>query len=348
MEFDPRINAQRVTAYADLRAVLADPVTFSSRNMTGPQVAAVAVLLPPEQRRLLELMSSLNASDGSRHARIRAAANQKFTPSAVRRMADTIRERARAQLGELPEEADFVSEFAAPFALGVVGDVLGVPEKDFPLFREFVAPVLELTSGEEVSERVLGSYFAAMNEFCAYFGRSNTFKGGQLSEQERLSLCLAVVVAGTDSTTNLLSSMLLRLDRRERRLGGVVEEVVRLDAPFIGFFRTATCPVTMAGVKIAEGEHLFLDYAAGNRDPRVFTEDFDPGRPSVPPHLGFGYGPHHCLGAQLARLEGRIVAEELLDRSSEVAEQPGGVRYRRHLISHGPAALRFRPGRRPA
>lgn len=241
-----------------------------------------------------------------------------------------------------------MSEFAAPFALGVVGDVLGVPEKDFPLFREFVAPVLELTSGEEVSERVLGSYFAAMNEFCAYFGRSNTFKGGQLSEQERLSLCLAVVVAGTDSTTNLLSSMLLRLDRRERRLGGVVEEVVRLDAPFIGFFRTATCPVTMAGVKIAEGEHLFLDYAAGNRDPRVFTEDFDPGRPSVPPHLGFGYGPHHCLGAQLARLEGRIVAEELLDRSSEVAEQPGGVRYRRHLISHGPAALRFRPGRRPA
>ncbi|MEU0880003.1 cytochrome P450 [Lentzea sp. NPDC005914] len=348
MEFDPRINAQRVTAYADLRAVLADPVTFSSRNMTGPQVAAVAALLPPEQRRLLELMSSLNAADGSRHARIRAAANQKFTPTAVRQMADSIRLRARTLLGELPEEADFVSEFAAPFALGVVGDVLGVPERDFPLFREFVAPVLELTSGEEVSERVLGSYFTGMNEFCAYFGRSDAFKGGQLSEQERLSLCLAVVVAGTDSTTNLLASTLLRLDARERRLGGVVEEVVRLDTPFIGFFRTATCPVTMGGVKIAEGEHLFLDYAAGNRDPRVFSEDFDPGRPSVPAHLGFGHGPHYCLGAQLARLEGRIVAEELLDRSSEVAEQPGDVRYRRHLISHGPAALRFRPGKRPA
>lgn len=347
MEFDPRINAQRVTAYADLRAVLADPVTFSSRNMAGPQVAAVAALLPPEQRRLLELMFSLNAADGTRQARIRAAANQKFTPSAVRQMADPIRLRARKLLDELPEEADFVSEFAAPFALGVVGDVLGVPEPDFPLFREFVAPVLELTSGEEVSERVLGSYFAGMNEFCAYFGRSNAFKGGQLSEQERLSLCLAVVVAGTDSTTNLLSSMLLRLDRRERRLGGVVvEEVVRLDAPFIGFFRTATCPVTVAGVKIAEGEHLFLDYAAGNRDPRVFTGDCDPGRPSVPAHLGFGHGPHYCLGAGLARLEGRIVAEELLDRSFEVVEQP--VRHRRHLIRHGPAELRFRPGRRPA
>ena len=153
-------------------------------------------------------------------------------------------------------------------------------------------------------------------------------------------------MAGTDSTTNLLASTLLRLDAKERRLGGVVEEVVRLDTPFIGFFRTATCPVSMGGVKIAEGDHLFLDYAAGNRDPKVFTEDFDPGRPSVPGHLGFGHGPHYCLGAQLAKLEGRIVAEELLDRSSEVAEQPGDVRYRRHLISHGPAALRFRPGQR--
>lgn len=344
MEFDPRINAQRVTAYAELRAVLVDPVTFSSRNMAGPQVAAVAALLPPEQRRLLELMSSLNAADGIRHTRIRAAANQRFTPTAVRRMADPIRERARLLLDDLREEADFVSEFAVPFALGVVGDLLGVPEADFPLFREFTAPVLDLTSGEEVSERVLGSYFAAMHEFCAYFGRSEAFRGGQLSEQERLSLCLAIVVAGTDSTTNMLSSALLRLDPRERRLGGVVEEVVRLDAPFTGFFRTATCPVTTGGVKIAEGEHLFLDYAAGNRDPEVFTEDFDPGRPPVPAHLGFGHGPHHCPGAALARLEGRIVVEELLDRSAEPVEQP--VRHRRHLISHGPAELRFRPGRR--
>ena len=346
MEFDPRINAQRVTAYADLRAVLADPVTFSSRHMAGPQVGAVAAMLPPEQRRLLELMSSLNAADGHRHARIRAAANQKFTQTAVRQMADSIRSTARSMLDELPAEADFVSEFAAPFALSVVGAVLGVPERDFPLFREFVAPVLELTSGEEVSERVLGSYFAGMNEFCAYFGRSDAFKGGQLSEQERLSLCLATVVAGTDSTTNLLASTLLRLNRRERRLGGVVEEVVRLDAPFIGFFRTATCPASVGPTKIAEGEHLFLDYAAGNRDPRVFNDHFDPGRPAVPAHLGFGHGPHYCLGAALARLEGRIVAEELLDRSFEVVEQP--VRYRRHLISHGPAELRFRPGRRPA
>ncbi|MFD5824037.1 cytochrome P450 [Lentzea sp. NPDC060358] len=251
-------------------------------------------------------------------------------------------------LDSIPGEADFVSEFAAPLTLGVIGDLLGVPERDFPLFQEFMAPVLDLTSGEEVDERVLGSYFAGMNEFCAYFARSEAFRGGQLSERERLSLCLAVIVAGTESTTNLLASMLLRLDERERRLDGVVEEVVRLDAPFTGFFRTATCPVTVAGVRIEEGEHLFLDYAAGNRDPRVFTGDFDPGRPSVPAHLGFGHGPHYCLGAGLARLEGRIVAEELLDRSFEVAEQPGDVRYRRHLISHGPAALRFRPGRRPA
>ncbi|MFI6100651.1 cytochrome P450 [Lentzea sp. NPDC051213] len=262
-------------------------------------------------------------------------------------MADPIRERARALLDELPEEADFVSEFAAPFALGVVGDVLGVPQRDFPLFREFVAPVLELTSGEEVSERVLGSYFAAMHEFSAYFARSEVFKGAQLSEQERLSLCLAIVVAGTDSTTNLLASTLLRLNRRERRLGGVVEEVVRLDTPFRGFFRTATCPVSVGGVKIADGEHLFLDFAAGNRDPRIFTADFDPGRPSVPAHLGFGHGPHYCLGALLARAQGRIVAEELLDRSFEVVEQPGDVRYRRHLISHGPAELRIRSARRP-
>ncbi|MCG8920927.1 cytochrome P450 [Lentzea sp. CC55] len=161
-------------------------------------------------------------------------------------------------------------------------------------------------------------YLAAMGEFRAYFGRSNAFRGG-LSERERLSLCLAGVAAGTGSTTIVPASAVLRLDARERRSGGV---------------------------QVEEGEHLFLDCAAGNRDPEVFIGDFDPGRPSVPPHLGFGYGPHHCLGARPARLEGRIVVEELLDRSCEVAEQPGDVRYRGHLISHGPAEPRFRPGQR--
>lgn len=100
-----------------------------------------------------------------------------------------------------------------------------------------------------------------MGEFRAYFGRSNAFRGGQLSERERLSLCLAGVIAGTGSTTNVPASAVLRLDARERRSGGV---------------------------QVEEGEHLFLDCAAGNRDPEVFTGDFDPGRPSVPPHLGFG------------------------------------------------------------
>jgi cytochrome P450 len=104
--------------------------------------------------------------------------------------------------------------------------------------------------------------------------------------------------------------------------------------------------VSVGRTELAEGDHLFLDYAAGNRDPKVFTPTFDPGRPAVPAHLGFGHGPHYCLGAGLARLQGRVVAEELLDRSFEVVEQP--VHHRGHLISNGPAELRFRPGRRPA
>ncbi|WP_186762812.1 cytochrome P450 [Lentzea tibetensis] len=260
-------------------------------------------------------------------------------------MAEGIRAKVRKALAELDHEIDFVSGFAAPLALSVIADVLEVPDADRELFRSFVQPVLDLTNGEEVTPEVLGAYFAGMTEFAAYFGRTQLFT--ELPERDRLALCLALVVAGTDSTTNLLSSLVLRLGEGAAPVEGFVEEVIRLESPFRGFFRTATTDTAVGGVRVAEGEHLFLDFAAGNRDTSVFDEVLDPQRPPVPPHLGFGYGTHYCLGAQLARTEARVVVEEVLGHGVELVDAAAAVRYRRHLISHGPAELMVRPAKRP-
>jgi cytochrome P450 len=150
--------------------------------------------------------------------------------------------------------------------------------------------------------------------------------GEELSEAELAMFLIQLLVAGNETTRNLISGGLVALAenpgqwaalKADRSLiPAAVEELLRWTTPVISFMRTATAPTTIRGVAVAEGDPVLLVYASANRDEEVFGPDAGELRidrhPN--PHVSFGFGPHFCLGAALARLEGRVVLGELLDR----------------------------------
>jgi cytochrome P450 len=155
--------------------------------------------------------------------------------------------------------------------------------------------------------------------------------GDQLSEAELAMFLVQLLVAGNETTRNLISGGLVafaehpgqweRLAGDRTLLGPAVEEMLRWTTPVVSFMRTATRDTELSGVAIAAGEPVLMIYASANRDESVFGPDsgtFEVGR-NPNPHIAFGFGNHFCLGAALARLEGRVVLEELLDRFGSVA-----------------------------
>ncbi len=183
----------------------------------------------------------------------------------------------------------------------------------------------------------------------------------ELSEAELSMFLIQLLVAGNETTRNLLSGGLAALAERPdewARLKGdrtlipaAVEELLRWTTPVISFMRTATTDTELSGQEIAAGEHVLLLYAAANRDQEVFGTDADMLRidRDPNPHLSFGFGPHFCLGAALARMEARVVLEELLDRfvGSSLPAQSSGHRVQSsqvfavHRWSLRPERVRF-------
>ena len=155
--------------------------------------------------------------------------------------------------------------------------------------------------------------------------------GDQLSEAELAMFLIQLLVAGNETTRNLISGGLVALSERPDQWAALradrslipfaVEELLRWTTPVISFMRTATGPTTIRNQAVAEGDPVLLVYASANRDEAVFGEDAGELRidrhPN--PHVSFGFGPHFCLGAALARLEGRVVLSELLDRFESLA-----------------------------
>ena len=159
------------------------------------------------------------------------------------------------------------------------------------------------------------------------------------------------LVAGNETTTKLIaSSVRLLLDHPEQAealrvdpslIAGFVEEALRLEPPVQGLYRTATADTEVGGVPIKAGEHLMLVYAAGNRDEAKFAEPttIDVDRPGLMSHLAFGHGEHFCVGSALARAEGRIAIEVLLERMAELryadGVDPDPLPYERSYVLHG-------------
>src|SRR5262249_9100192 len=284
-----------------------------------------------------------------------------------------VREIARGLAAD-PERAcgagapvDFVDAFSVHLPLLVIADMLGIPGQDRERFRRWSDAVIDAATEqtpENVTQTVeLLEYFSTViaerrvqpgDDVISTLVHS-TIDGEKLDDYDLLMFCMTLLVAGNETTRNLLSHGMLALathpEQREALacdpslLPRAVEEVLRWGAPIGSFMRTATRDTELRGVRIREGDRVLMLYAAANRDEDVFGPDAEEFRATrdASGHVAFGYGEHFCLGAALARMEGRGAFEEILRRFGSI-ELAGPVERLRSVsirgVVHLPLALR--------
>jgi len=343
-----------VTRLEDVVAVSRDPETFCSSRGT---------LLSDLERPIIPRQSILYI-DPPEHAQYRKLVQPAFSPGRLRKLEEWIRATTRELLDALPagEPVEFVSAFAAELPLLVIAEMLGVPGSDRARFKRWsdaaIAAGTEPTPENMAESAELFQYFAGVlaerrvrpvdDVLSTLVGCE--IDGERLSEFDLLSFCLTLLVAGNETTRNLLSHGMLALathpDQLEllredpALLPRAIEEMLRWGSPILAFLRTATRDAEVRGTRIREGERLFLIYAAANRDEGAFGDDAEAFRVTrdATGHVAFGFGEHFCLGAALARMEGRIAFEELLARYRGFA-LAGEVERVPSMIVRGIAAL---------
>ncbi len=346
-----------VTKYEDCVTVNRDFERFSSaRKGTMPFELG-------EDEIAQQSLMMLNM-DPPLHTRYRRLVNKGFTPRMVRDLEESIHRATDNIIDQVIEkgEADFVTDISAELPLQVIAELLGVPQED----RHKMFDWSNRMVGNEDPEYQLGAEIAlgAAMELYAYaselFGQKRInphedlmsvlttveVEGERLSEMELELFFLLLTVAGNETTRNLISGAMhtffqfpdqwerLRQDRS--LLPTAIEEMLRYVSPVMNFARTAMCDLELSGTAIKEGDKVVFYHASGNRDEAIFEnpETFDVGR-DPNPHIAFGGGgPHFCLGANLARMEIRVMFEHLLDRVPDI-HQDGDVQRLQSMFING-------------
>lgn len=316
-----------MTRYDDITASTRDPELFSSAQ--GVQIPDVGsgVPLPPLQ------------ADPPSHTYYRKVLQQEFTARRMRGVEGFIRDLTRELMDEFGavRSIDLVERLATPLPPIVIAQLMGFPREDWTVFRE----QLEIMINAAMSDNPEAGQSAAV-EFLQHLAgalaerraeprddmltriASCELDGRPITDEEALGMTWTTVVAGHETTVGGIGALLMHVgqdpDLKARLLADpglipqAVEETVRLEAPITGMRRNVTRDVCLHGQQLLAGEDVWLSYAAANRDDRKFDQPdtFDLDR--TPNHVGFGDGIHRCVGAPLARLEMRVVLEEMLDR----------------------------------
>jgi pimeloyl-[acyl-carrier protein] synthase len=369
--FSPALRGWILTRYADIAAVLHDP-RFSVNRQQSKVFQRLRLLesLPPDLS--VAVTRNLLMLDPPDHTRLRRLVNKAFTPRRV----ETLRPRIQLIVDELLDaledrpEIDLIHDFAYPLPVIVIAEMLGVPAADRTRFKRWSDELVALLDPLQ-AENGLRAVHQAFSELCVYFREIFAARrrqpqddlvsalvaveeqGDALNEPELLSLCMLLLGAGNETTTNLIANAVLALlrhpDERRRLLGDAslmgtaIEEFLRFDSPIQVTDRVATQDCQIDGRHIRKGELVGLVLGAANRDPQQFAnpDRLDVGRQDND-HLAFGRGTHFCLGAALARAEAEIALPALLHRFPRFdgALQPPG--WKRSLVLRGPTALALR------
>jgi cytochrome P450 family 130 len=331
---NPATGIWALSRYADVRAAAADTPVFSSENTD------ITVGLLPQ----------IQSMDPPRHDALRNLVSRAFTGRRADAMEPRIRAIARSLIDGFAArgEADLMHEYARHVPSLVIGEMIGVPEDRREAFLDWTEAMVE--SGEDRIQQTIQAATNIYAEFSKLLAERRTaprddlmsalvdaeIDGQRLSEEDLLGFCFTLIVAGNDTTTNLIANgAVLLAEHPEQRahlashpaaIANAVEEMVRCESPAQALPRRMMADVTLHGRTIPKGAMVRLVWAAANRDEREFAnaESFDVTRPA-PRHLGFGVGTHFCLGARLARLEARVAFEELLARlpDYELTGDPG-------------------------
>ena len=351
-----------LTRHEDVVAVSRDPATFCSSR---------GILLSDIERPVMPRQSIIYI-DPPEHAKYRKLVQPAFSPGRLRALEDRITTMVRELVGDIDADQtiDFVDAFAAPLPLLVIADMLGVPGADRGRFKRWSDAIIEAgtqPSAENMAQSVeLLEYFGGViaerrarpgDDLISVLVHSE-IDGERLEEFDLLMFCMTLLVAGNETTRNLLSHGALALAtypeqrallaRDPTLMPRAVEEMLRWGSPVSSFMRMATRDTELRGIHIREGDRLLMLYSAANRDEGLFGDDAEEFRVQrdASRHVAFGFGEHFCLGAQLARMEARIAFAELLERF-ERWELAGTVERLPSLfmrgIVHLPLALRGRP-----
>ena len=344
-----------LTRYDDVMAVSKDPGTFSSYK-------GGTILRDIPEDDLNNTRTIMLNMDPPQHARYRRLVSQGFTPRMTAALEPHIREIADKIIDAVITrgECDFVTEIAAELPLQVIAELLGIPLEDRHKVFEWSNRLIGFDDPEFQNSMEEGK-LAAM-EMYMYANQlalerkgsprddlvsvlmNGMVDGEQLSELEFDSFFLLLAVAGNETTRNLISGGMLaliespaeraRLLAEPSLLPNAVEEMLRYVSPVMHFRRTATRDTEIRGQKIREGEKVTVWYISANRDEEVFphANRFDAGR-TPNNHLAFGIGEHFCLGSNLARLEIRIMFEQLLRRMPDIELAGTVARLRSNFIN---------------
>ncbi len=346
VHWSERYRAWLLTSYEDCSAAHTDP-RFSSDRMTPMLRKLEADGAPEALLATFRVLSGwMTFKSGREHRRLRDLVIRAFTPRTVARLETDIAEVAGALLDDLEgrTHADLVATLAFPLPAIVIAQMLGVPPQDRERFKAWSTDIALLVFGaaddDERHERGAGG----MGELVAYLGdlidaardgerddllallvRVRTSDGDALTRDELIAMCTLLLFAGHETTANLLSVGILSLLRHPEQAARLmaerapatvaVEELLRFDGPARINARVAGEDFTLRGHEIRAGQRVYLVLAAANRDPQRFERPDELDLTRDPnPHVGFGLGPHYCLGAPLARLEGRIAIPMALRR----------------------------------
>ncbi|MED4750452.1 cytochrome P450 [Brevibacillus choshinensis] len=333
VRFDEERGSWDVFRYEDVHRILKDPATFSSRR--GLEVRGETLL----------------TMDQPKHTHMRNLVNKAFTPKAINDLAPRITSITNELLDLVIKNGkmDVVHDLATPLPVIVIAELLGVPSKDRMLFKDWSDTMVKGVEGnsEEAFAQMVAERDKAEKELAEYFltilnERRNKpeddlvsallvaeIDGEKLQEQEILRFCILLLVAGNETTTNLITNAIRimteqpaiqdQVRQHPEFVKTTVEETLRYYPPIVAIGRIATQDVEIGGQLIREGQQVVSWVGSANRDPEKFEkpDTFLPDR-KPNPHMGFGFGIHFCLGAPLARLEAQIALEIMLSRFSDM------------------------------
>jgi cytochrome P450 len=354
-----------LTRYPDVLAMLRDP-RLTKEPIAAFVAARFGVAVPPG------LGLSMLDRDPPDHTRLRGLVSKAFTPRALERLRPEIQQIVDGLLDEARDRGsmDLIEEFAYPLPVRVICEMLGVPVKDHERFKGWgldiargldaimLPPDSPVGQRSVSGRRALAEYFRELIAERRAAPRDDMLSaliaaeeaGDKLSEEELLATCILLLVAGHETTVNLIGNGTLALLRHPAELqklrdnpgliGSAVEELLRFDGPVQRTARIPSEDITIGGQTIGKGEMVMPFLGAADRDPTQFP---DPDRLDITRsdnrHIAFGMGIHFCLGAPLARMEGQIAINTLLARLPRLTLATDQPRFRQSLTLRGLEAL---------
>jgi len=379
-----------VTRFDDVMEVLKSPERFSSRAMFTMIIAGGSEKLPPLSWGLVRFLSkmlfqarvnpfefrtarNLIAEDGESHTAMRAIVSRGFTPRRVSAWEGRARELVEACMAPLRrgEPFDLVRDLAIPLPVTIIAEMMGVPRERLADFKRWSDLVIEVSTGSGREDPFARRFADGFTELFVYLRQLveerrrepredliSTIVAEQdgqvgLSDREAMQFVMLLLIAGNETTTNLLGNTvnaLLDHPEQAERLAAdpalvpaAVEEGLRFDTPVQVVFRTASEDVELRGVRIPKGAFVAVYLGSANRDERRFADpdrfDLERGPQGFP---AFGFGKHFCLGASLARLEARAALEALAPELPRLARVRERVERIDSFLVRGPRSLELR------